>query len=174
MEMTMVLDDLDRQTDVHRDLGSLQVFTNNDQMIPLNGEANLLALIDILDEEFALWNPSTGRPVRLYFLDYGAFLEVTNRVNRAMLYLWPGLSIPSPKATYAYFVPLTTGEDVIISYTWEWSILLHEIMHLVLTEQVSLSLGTNHGAVIPEASRLWHSPEVQRLVATATRGEHYK
>ncbi len=174
-EIAGTLSRLRGETHTHISLGHLEIFTTVEQMIPPNGKANLLSLIEILDREYSLWNPKEGRPVHIYFLDYKTFVEYSHRINSILVtHLWPGLKPSRPEDNYAFFVPLTPGEDVIITYTWEWSILLHELMHTVLFSQISLVSATNHGAIGPEVSRIWYSEEMQELVAKATKGERYE
>lgn len=153
------------------DLGKMQVFTTDDEMVPLNGEANLLSLVEIVDEAFVLWNPNEDRPLRVYFLDYETYRHFAEEFNNAFSTLWPGQSQPRPESTFGFFVPLATGEDVYVTYVWNYFVHLHEIFHIALSHQVSVLTGTNHGAVDPEAQNAWLSPDVQDLVDKATRGE---
>lgn len=153
------------------DLGKLEVFTTHDEVVPPNGEANLLALVDIVDEAFALWNPTEDTPLRVYFLDYETYRRFTAEFNQAFQTLWPGQRQPPPEATFGFFVPLATGEDVYILHTWNWFVHLHEMFHVALSHQVSVLTGTNHGAVDPEVQNAWLSADVQALVDAATKGE---
>ena len=175
IEISRTLFDLQRKARTHKTMDGLEVFTNVEHMIPPNGIENLQSLVNILDEQFSLWNPKEGRTVHIYFLDYETFCQYADRVNKILgRYLWPGARSPHPEDMYAFFIPLTAGEDVIITYTWDWNVLLHELMHTVLYAQVSFLTATNHAAVNPEVARMWYSDDVKKLVRKATKGERYE
>ena len=158
-------------TTTRHNFGRLEVFTTNDKVVPLNGEANLLSLVNIVDEAFELWHPSKEHPLRVYFLDYETYRQYAEEFNRAFAILWPEQRQPIPESTFGFFVPLATGEDVYILYTWTWFVHLHEMFHVALSYQVSLLTGLNHGAVDPEVRNAWLSSSVQALVDAATKGE---
>lgn len=158
-------------TTTRHDFGRLQVFTIDDEMVPLNGEANLLALVDIVDEAFELWRPTVDHPLRVYFVDYEIYRKYAAEFIVAFRGLRPNQSQPLPESTLGFFVPLATEEDAYILYTWDWFVHLHEMFHIALSHQVSLLTGTNHGAVDPEVRSAWLSPEIQALVDAATKGD---
>ena len=166
-----LLAELRDATTTRHDLGRLQVFTTDDKMVPLNGEAALLSLVDIVDEAFELWRPTEERPLRVYFLNYETYRAYYAEFSEAYATLWPDHKQPIPQATFGFFVPLSTGEDAYILYTWNWFVHLHEMFHIALSHQVSLLTGLNHGAVDPEVQNAWLSPDVQALVDAATKGE---
>lgn len=171
VRIDFLLDELKDVTTTRHDLGRLQVFTTYDKMVPLNGEANLLSMVDIVDKAFELWRPTEERPLRVYFVDYETYREYAAKFFDAFDKLWPASKQPIPGSTFGFFVPLATEEDVYILYTWVWFVHLHEMFHVALTHHVSVLTGTNHGAVDPEVRDAWLSPSVQLLIDAATKGE---
>lgn len=166
-----IIADLKDVTNTRHDFGRLQVFTTNDKMVPLNGTVNLLSMVDIVDGAFELWTPTEERPLRVYYLDYETYREYATKFFQAFTIMWPNSQQPIPGSTFGFFVPLVTGEDVYILYTWVWYVHLHEMFHVALTHQVSVLTGTNHGAVDPEVRQAWLSPRIQSLIDVATKGE---
>jgi len=171
LRVDALIEELRDETTTQHDLGKLQVFTTDDKMVPLNGEANLLSLVNIVDEAFVLWNPTEDDPLRVYFLDYETYRQYAKEFNRAFTTLWPNQRQPLSEFTFGFFIPLATGGDVYIVYTWSWFVHLHEMFHCALSHQVSILTGTNHGAVDPEVQDAWLSPNIQALVDAATKGE---
>ena len=171
LQIDSLLAELKVVTTTRHDFGRLQVFTTDDKMVPLNGEMNLLSLVDIVDEAFELWNPTEERPLRVYFVDYTTYRKYAIEFTKAYSIMWPDYPKTIPESTFGFFVPLATGEDAYILYTWVWFVHLHEMFHVALSHQVSLLTGLNHGAVDPEVQNAWLSPAVQTLVDAATKGE---
>lgn len=173
VEVDTLVAELKAVTTTRHDFGILQLFTTNDNMVPRNGAVNLLSMVHIVDDAFDLWVPTEERPLRVYYLDYETYREYATKFFEAFKIMWPGSSQPIPGSTFGFFVPLVTGEDVYILYTWVWFVHLHEMFHVALTHHVSVLTGTNHGAVDPEVRNAWLSPTIQSLIDKATKGERY-
>ena len=161
--------DMKEATNIRRDFGSIEIFTNVDELIPLYGPENLVKLVNIVDGAFAGWSPTEETPLRVYVLDYETYREFGERFNEIYARAW-GQDQPAVENTLGFFVPLATGEYAYVVYGWTWFVHLHELFHIALTSHVSLLTGTNHGAVDPEVYNAWTSPEIMALVDAATKG----
>jgi hypothetical protein len=161
--------DMKEATNIRRDFGRIEIFTNVDETIPPYGPENLVKLVSIVDEAFAGWSPTEETPLRVYVLDYETYREFGERFNEIYARAWRQ-NQPAVENTLGFFVPLATGEYAYVVYGWSWFVHLHELFHIALTSHVSLLTGTNHGAVDPEVYNAWMSSEITALVDAATKG----
>lgn len=168
-EIDEVVADMKEATNINRDFGRVEIFTNVDETIPPFGPENLVKLVDIVDEAFTGWSPTEEFPLRVYVLDYETFREFGNRFNQIYARAWRQNQL-QVENTMGFFVPLATGEYAYVVYGWSWFVHLHEMFHIALTSHVSLLTGTNHNAVDPEVYSAWKSEDVQSLVDAATKG----
>lgn len=161
--------DMKEATDIRRDFGRIEIFTNVDETIPPHGPENLVKLVNIVDEAFTGWSPTEEIPLRVYVLDYKTYREFGKRFNEIYARMW-SQNQPAVENTIGFFIPLVTGEYAYVVYEWSWFVHLHELFHIALTSHVSLLTGTNHGAVDPEVYNAWKSLEIMALVDAATKG----
>ncbi len=148
-----------------------QVTVYFNSAIPVEEDAaeNMERLLQIVMDEGFFTVDGFEKPLEVYILSYGDYVELATRLEQfyAVHYGWR--NVAPPEDTRAMFLPvLEYQSNVILTHTWDWGTLAHELSHIMVMRQWHVRPSTTHEIVNLVANTVFHSQKFRQFLDDVT------
>jgi hypothetical protein len=128
-------------------------------------------LIEVVEQEGHLTVDLLERPLEIIVLSYEDYLRYSTMIGENVRRTRPDWKLSlNFRYTTANFLPLPQYDrNVILTYTWEWNTILHELCHVAIMRQWSSDAAVNHPTVYAVHEVIMKSDAYMAFLAYATQ-----
>lgn len=133
---------------------------------------SLQLLLDLMVEKSEVFGPEVfSHELQVYILSYEDYVNYSYALRATYLRQHPNWQMVNDiHMTNANFLPIPQfTKNVILTYAWDWIIMLHELCHVILMRGQDVSSATNHEIVYSLQAFMMQGSEFTEFLTNATR-----